>query len=149
VFAQQNDARVDIDAWNGHAMRFFATRIGLASERLSPHDHRTTDSLVFVVAPDGEPSGLRSVHARPCETDDYELASQTDARNGPTGLALLAERCHTVWLVVREAPSDRLALRLAAILASILLGPILDAAAGELFGVKTARAKLAGQKSRS
>ena len=64
------------------------------------------------------------------------------ARAGYTGLALLARRCKTIWLVVREGPSDRLALHLAAILASLLLGPILDASAGELFGIKTARAKL-------
>ena len=42
----------------------------------------------------------------------------------------------------RIADPDALALRLAAILASVLLGPILDARVPELFGVKTARAKL-------
>ena len=146
VFAQQGDARIEIDAWNAHATRFFATRIGLTQERPHAPDapSRTTDAVVFVVAPDGEPAGFRSTHARPCEPNDYLLAEAADARAGHTGLALLARRCPTVWLVAREAPSDRLALRLAAILASLLLGPIYDPAAGELFGVKTARAKLGG-----
>jgi hypothetical protein len=47
-----------------------------------------------------------------------------------------------VWLVSRKGDRDPLALRLASILASVLLGPILDVQSGELFGVKTARAKL-------
>ena len=45
------------------------------------------------------------------------------------------------WSSARRDP-DPLALRLAAILASVLLGPILDVRVPELFGVKTARAKL-------
>ena len=62
-----------------------------------------------------------------------------------TGLALLARRCQAVWIVERaDGEPDRLALLLSAILASVLLGPILDPARGELFGVKTARAKLEG-----
>ena len=54
----------------------------------------------------------------------------------------MARRCQTVWLVARTDDADPLALRLAAILASVVLGPILDARGPELFGVKTARAKL-------
>lgn len=144
VFAQQGDARIEIDAWNAHATRFFATRIGLTQEQPHPPDahSRTTDAVVFVVAPDGEPAGIRSTLARPCEPHDYLLAEAADARAGHTGLALLSRRCPTIWVVARESPSDRLALRLAAILASVLLGPIYDPVAGELFGVKTARAKL-------
>ena len=144
VFAQPGDASVDVDALNAHAMRFFATRIGLAQERpQSPDEHSLpTDGAVFVVAPDGEPAGMRSTLVRPCEPSDYLLAEAADARAGHTGLALLARRCATIWLVVREGSSDRLALRLATILASLLLGPIYDPVAGELFGVKTARAKL-------
>ncbi|HZU83705.1 MAG TPA: hypothetical protein VE987_12345, partial [Polyangiaceae bacterium] len=57
-------------------------------------------------------------------------------------LARLARRCQTLWLIAREASPDPLALRLAAILASVLLGPIVDAAYEEIFGVKTARSKL-------
>jgi hypothetical protein len=37
-----------------------------------------------------------------------------------------------------------LALRLAAILASVVLGPILDPETSEIFGVKTARLKIEG-----
>jgi hypothetical protein len=144
VFAQRSDARVDIDGWNAHAARFFATRIGLTADKRysAAEPPPRTDEAEFVVAPEGEPPGVRSTLARPSEADDRALAETIDARAGITGLALLARRCGMIWMVAREGERDRLALRLAAILASILLGPVLDAAAGELFGVKTARAKL-------
>ena len=151
VFAQAADARVAIDAWNAHAMRFFATRVGLTTERRRDADEPPprTDALAFVVSPDGEPPGVRQTLARPRDASDLALAEEADARAGGTGLGLLARRCEMVWVVDREAPSDRLALRLAAILASILLGPIFDTGTRELFGVKTARAKLLSQITRS
>jgi hypothetical protein len=139
VFAQPSDWRIDIDAWNAHAMRFFGTRIGLDREMRHSPDGRA----VFVVAPEGEPPARRSTYARRSEADDYARADAADARMGHSGLSLLARRCQTIWVVVREGLSDRFSLRLAGILASILLGPILDASTEELFGVKTARAKLA------
>ena len=142
VFSQRGDARVDVDAWGAHAERFFATRLGLAEERRyepgAPFP--TTDDARFVIAPAGGTPGIRAVHARPRRDDDLALADALDARG--TGLALLARRCPTVWLVHRESGADALALRLAAILASTLLGPILDARRAEIYGVKTARAKL-------
>ena len=144
VFAQRADARVDIGAWDAHAMRFFATRIGLSADKryVAREAAPRTDEATFVVAPNGAPPGIRQAFARPCEAGDYALAEAADARAGGTGLALLARRCGMVWLVAREASPDPIALSLAAIMASVLLGPILDCTANELFGVKTARAKL-------
>jgi hypothetical protein len=70
------------------------------------------------------------------------LAEAAEAAQGG-GLGLLARRCPVVWIVERAAERDSAALLLAAILAGILLGPILDARVPELLGVKTARARLA------
>jgi hypothetical protein len=156
VFAQARDASVDIDAWNRHAERFFATRVGLTEERRGPAT--TLDVVGFVVAPsDGRPA-VRRAFARPALEADYAHAEAAEGVDGG-GLARLARRCGMVWLVERgdqalestseaasqsalEGGRDRPALLLAAILASVLLGPILDGRARELFGVKTARAKL-------
>jgi hypothetical protein len=146
VFAQRADARIDIDAWSVHAERFFSTRLGLAEDKryaagvAAPR----SDDARFVIAPAGETPGIRAAGARPCDDDDLALALHADERAGPggTGLALVARRCQTVWLIPRTLDPDPLALRLAAIFASILLGPILDARVPELFGVKTAREKL-------
>jgi hypothetical protein len=146
VFAQRADARVDIGGWSAQAERFFATRLGLAEDkRYAPgRDAPRHEEARFVIAPAGEAPGIRSASARPRADDDLALATDVDGRAGPggTGLALVARRCQTVWLVGRETDPDPLALRLAAILASVLLGPILDVRVPELFGVKTARAKL-------
>jgi hypothetical protein len=135
VFAQ-GEARLDVSAWNAHAERFFRTRIGVTEASPSP------EAVCFVVAPEGAAPGTRWAHARPRAIEDLALADAAEARVGGGGLALLARRCPTVWLVAREADDDALALRLAAILAGVLLGPILDVRVPELFGVKTARAKL-------
>jgi hypothetical protein len=139
VFAQRADLSIDIDAWNAHATRFFATRLGFAE--VPPTGGPMTAR--FVVAPDGDTPGIRRVFMRPRDSEDLALAEAADARVGFTGLALLARRCPDVWLVERISTADTIALQLAAILASLFLGPILDTIAGELFGVKTARQKLA------
>jgi hypothetical protein len=153
VFAQRADARIDIDGWNAHASRFFSTRLGLTEEKRYAADEPvpTKDRASFVVAPTGETPGIRSALARPRNLTDLTAATEADERAGPggTGLALLARRCETVWIVSREAKPDPLALRLAAIFASVLLGPILDPDGAALFGAKTARAKLAALVSQS
>src|SRR5262249_2935882 len=135
VFAQ-GQPRVDVDTWDAHARRFFATRLGVAEQPLS------TEAVCFVLTLDGGESGTRWAFARPRDAEHLRMADAAEARAGGGGLAQLARRCPTVWIVARESDDDRLALRLSAILASILLGPIVDARGPEIFGVKTARAKL-------
>jgi hypothetical protein len=80
--------------------------------------------------------------ARARTAADLDLADQAEARAGGGGLALLARRCPTVWRLARDGVQDAAALRIAAILASVLLGPVLDPTVPALFGVKTARERL-------
>lgn len=129
VFSQSGEATRDLPAWDAYAARFFATRVTAGED----------DTVVVAhgsVAP--EP---RRVAARAVEPEDRALADAAETRAGG-GLGLLARRCPTVWLVERHADDDRVALRLAAILAGVLLGPILDPRVPELLGVKTARLRL-------
>jgi hypothetical protein len=150
VFSQQPDARIDLVHWAQHASRFFDTHLALATPKRYGEVAPRVDSAQFVLSLPGAPPATLWALARPRESEDLALAQAAEARMSHTGLLLLAGRCPQVWLVAREpvvsppgdSPSDHEALRLAAILASVLLGPILDARAGELFGVKTARAKL-------
>ena len=58
-------------------------------------------------------------------------------------MGLLAHRCKTIWTVERRGTKDAPAIALAAVLAGAGLGPVLDPDVPELFGVKTARARLA------
>jgi hypothetical protein len=131
VFSQSKETIRDVPAWDAHAARFFGTRLTAGEGEAI----LVGDRPVRVVA-------------RPREPADLALADEAEARAGG-GLGLLAHRCPTVWLVERRADDEGTALRLAAILASVLLGPILDARVPELLGVKTARQRLERARSRS
>jgi hypothetical protein len=135
VFSLSPEARVDVPAWDAHALRFFATRLTLAG------DPDAAEIAIAVTPPKSDP-GTRRIAWRARRHDDLAAAEEAEARAGGGGLASLARRCPTVWLVERAADDDALALRLAAVLASVHLGPVLDVRGPELFGVKTARAKL-------
>ena len=140
VFAQTSDAQMNLDAVRLQAKRFFQTDLELRREGDLP-------SLCAVVsAPTGE-KGTRRCAGRPVREEDLRAAEQADLRAGYTGLSELAKRCKYVWRVVREEIDDRPALLFAAILGSVVLGPILSADEDELFGIKTARLKLARPRS--
>jgi hypothetical protein len=143
VFAQRDAPRAEVAAWDAHGARFFRTRIALADDARSPEER----ALRLVVAPSACEAGTRTVFGRRREAEDLALAQAAEARTRTSGLAALAARCPTVWLIAREGEPDALALSLAAVLASVLLGPILDLRAGEIYGVKTARAKLDALRS--
>ncbi len=135
VFAQRARAVLEVDAWNAHGEQFFRTRIGLAEP--SENGGR------LVVAPEGLDPGMRAVEGRERNEKDLVRADIAEARAGGGGLGFLARRCPVVWLIERESATDMLALRLAAVMASVLLGPIVDPETLEIFGVKTARQKIA------
>jgi hypothetical protein len=142
VFAQRSDARFDVNLISGQARRFFASELGLTADKSYPDVPPVVDEVRVVVAgPEGN-SGVRLCYARPTTAKDLEIAASAEMRVTYTGLSGLAKRCGYVWLVSSEGPEDRAALLIAAILASVYLGPILSPDANELFGVKTARLKL-------
>jgi hypothetical protein len=105
-------------------------------------DPPMTDAAEVVIVAPGCPEAARVCYARPRTDDDLSAAEGVDARAGYSGLGLLARRCPMVWLVVTLEEVDRIALRIAAIVASVVLGPILSPDGTELFGVRTARLKL-------
>jgi hypothetical protein len=125
---------LEVDAWNAHGERFFGTRIGLAEP--------AKGGGRLVIAPEGLDPGMRAIEGRERDEMDLARADIAEARAGGGGLAALARRCQTVWLIERVGATDMLALRLAAIMASVLLGPIVDPGTCDIFGVKTARLRL-------
>jgi hypothetical protein len=144
VYAQRHDARLDLLQLQQQARRFFGARVGLTVEKAYPPDRPppSVDAAHVVVAPKNISAETRFIYGRPRTQEDLEAAEAAEARSGGGGLALLARRCGYVWLVGIEAEPDPHALLLAAILGSVLLGPILAPSGEELFGVKTARLKL-------
>jgi hypothetical protein len=144
VFAQREDARLELSMWQQHAEKFFRTRLTLAAPKEYAFGVPTTDTAKVVVTPPEGREATRVVAARPRTDEDLRTAEDTDARAGSTELGLLARRCKMIWLIGTQAEDDRPALLLAAIVASVVLGPILSPDEQQLFGVKTARQKLEG-----
>jgi len=143
VFAQRTDARLDIAAIKQQGSRFFDARLGLTVDKEYGDAAPAVDAARVVVASaDGVITGTRLVYGRPVEQADLEVADAAERLQGTSGLALLARRCKTVWLVVPNDGADRPALLIATVLASVVLGPIVEPGAGAIFGVRTAREKL-------
>jgi hypothetical protein len=136
VFAQQEAPYLDVAALAAQARRFFEATIEVSGGEPPVRPYAIATRLTVVA----DPGGTRRCFARPAEPEDWMLAEQAESRHGFTGMSLLARRCASVWIVEAEAHDDPVALRIAAILASLLLGPIL--VNEELFGVRTARARL-------
>jgi hypothetical protein len=144
VFAQRRDARVEAEIWRRHAAQFFDAELRLGRPKSYRFDAPDTDAAQVAVSTQANPETTRLCYGRPRTDDDLRAADDADVRAGAAGLGKLAQRCHTVWLVVTEGDPDRPALLLAAILASVVLGPILSPDGDRLFGVRTARLKLEG-----
>jgi hypothetical protein len=136
VFSQENAARLDVSAWNGHAARFFD-----AGVTLEPGD-APTDSVRVRLVLRAKDCGVRSVATRPRAPSDLAMAEAAERTSGGAGLSLLAKRCPTVLLVTLESERDATALLLASIIASVVLGPIVTPARDVIWGVRTARAEL-------
>jgi hypothetical protein len=146
VFSQRLDARIDVTEWTRYAERFVAARVGLTEDRRYEMEAPREDAVEVVVAPPADPrapsfaSGTRGCWGRP--RTDGDIRAAREAPETGAGLADLAQRCPQVWLIATLGDDDAIALRLAAILAGVMLGPILSPAGRALFGPKTARARL-------
>jgi hypothetical protein len=144
VFSQSPESRIEVAAWNAHVQRFFGIRLtvaeGVAAGENEAHGQSAHAGFVIEVA--GEPATLVAAFARPRNESDLAEAESADAHAGARGFALVARRCPSVWVVHRTSETDAAAMRLAMGLSSLFSGPILDRRAGELFGPKTARAKI-------
>ncbi len=151
VFLQRFDARFEVAALEQRAAQFFHTKVGL----MAPKRYRAAAPIVdlarFAMALSAParpndavaPNAVRAVYLRPATVSDHESALTVEYERQATGLGGLARRCSTVAEIERSSDDDPWALLLAAIFASTHLGPIVDVEARDIFGVKTARARLA------
>jgi hypothetical protein len=135
VFSQRPGTSPDAAEWIRHAERFFETRLVLESEP----EGGVRMTLTLVGPREPKPLGSRACRCRPRSEEDLAFAR---AASGGAGLAELAARCPTVWRVDAESAADVIALRAAAIVAGVCLGPVLSPD-GRIFGPKTAREILA------
>lgn len=135
VFAQALAPRVDSDSLGRNAQRYFKASIqALPAAENAP----TASTRIELEGPRGV-KGTFSLRERPRTADDLERAQIAEQRSRAAGMAALAERCASVWLVEPEAGADQIAtLMLCAIIASVGLGPVLPPDDSSLFGVRGA-----------
>jgi len=137
VFAQQRDARLDLATWTGHATRFFDAELSLARPKRYGAAPPPRDGATLIVRPRGGLPREHTVVLRPRRDDDLADAGRA---SGGHGLTLLAARCPTVASVLCTGDgADADALWLAALLAGVLLGPVLTADGARLLGARSAR----------
>ena len=127
VFAQDESPRLRTREWQHNASRFFETDL----EIREPHDAMAK----LAIGP-----AVRGILGRLREENDLRDALDAENARGNGMYDLAERRCGSVWVVEREGPDDRTALVIAAVIASVCLGPILGD--GALFGVRTAREKI-------
>jgi hypothetical protein len=148
VFSQRPDVRLDVDALGRQAERFFASKLGVTVDKRYEDAAPEADAARVVIAGgDGTSSGTRLCFGRATDSADFAAAEEAERAMGTYGLALLAQRCKTIWILVPETEEDRTALTIAAVFASHMLGPILSPGGREIYGVRGARLKLEGRAS--
>ena len=136
VFSQQSLTSLDVARLVQHAKRFF----GLGFEVRECRREGETGELVMVVT-GGSGAVGPPLHARvrACAEGDYEAAERAERAGSAGGMAALARRCRFVWELEPGAAAEVEVCRLCAILASVLLGPVMPPDGSTLFGVRGAR----------
>lgn len=145
VFSQDRDARLATSALKQNATRFFGAKIGATVDKSYVGAIDVDAARIVIATEDATTSGTRLCFGRPVTLADREAADEAERAQGTNGLADLARRCRMLWLIVPETHDDRVALTLAAVFATVMLGPILRVTSdrgAEIFGVRTARTKL-------
>lgn len=147
VFSQRTDLALDLSRAQANAERFFSAKVGLAHPKSGDPSPRSHDACALMVrTEDGAIGGTRILAGRLATRDDLDDAARAELASRGSGLADLAARCPTVWHVTTDdalGSLDRPSLLIAAVFASVWLGPILAPRAQAIFGVRGAREALA------
>jgi hypothetical protein len=148
VFVQRAEPRIDVVGLATNAERWFQARVVvLESDAVDAPGALPTRARVALEL-SGERREFR-LTARLAGAADLAAAERAEARGRAGGMAALAARCPVIWELEPLAPGDeRMTLTLAALAASLALGPVLPPDGSTLFGVRGARerAERVGQK---
>jgi hypothetical protein len=147
LFSPDPDARVDVARWAHQARTFFGASIELLRpKKYSRGVYPVVDEVPMELQDKGRVSRVRVVTVPLSQAPEAKRAAdQAVMAIGGAGMDVLVSKAVRVWQVdarVDEGGDPRAPLRLAAILASILLAPIVPPEGGSIFGVKTARERL-------
>lgn len=134
VFSQEPGDALPYERLAAAAARFFGAKL---ARKESSEDAVVIDLVVARPAL----AGSFRVALRETTREDLLNAQGAEARGRAAGMAALAEKCRTMWVIEAagaEMPSSAAFLTLAAICASVALGPVLPPGGETLFGVRGA-----------
>ncbi|MDI1451979.1 hypothetical protein [Polyangium sp. 6x1] len=149
LLASDPSARVDIALWAHKARMFFGVALEIEPPKAYPNGETPAADAAFVsVLRKGRRAATR-VHVVTVPVEEAPEARRSAeagaAAIGGAGMDVLVQRGRRVWQVsneIAEGDDPDAPLTLAAILASILLAPIVPPGGGTIFGVKGARERL-------
>lgn len=148
LFAPEADARIDAARWAHHARKFFALELALVEAKVYAGGAFPLADACDVVVGRAAGAGTRvRLVTVPIDRAGGARAAGLVAARAPFGAGFdaLVLRARRLWQVAEE-PVDggdgRAPLALSAVLASVLLAPIVPPREAVIFGVKTARERL-------
>lgn len=136
VFSQPSLTSLDVGQLARHARRFFGATFEL---RGRPEGGEVGELDLALAGAEGAAGASFRARVRRCVRDDYEAAEGAERAGAAGGMGQLARRCAFVWEIERGEAGEAELLRLCAILASVLLGPVMPPEKDTLFGVRGAR----------
>lgn len=150
LLSPEPEGRVDVARWSHAATRFFGAHLALAHDKSYPSGTTPlADAAWLDVSPakGGAPTRVELL-TLPIDRAHFVLARSRAAAHaiGGAGFDVLVERTRRVWQIragVAAGADDRAPLVLAAVVASVLLAPVMPPGGATIFGVKGARERLA------
>ncbi|HEY4116799.1 MAG TPA: hypothetical protein VGM56_03035 [Byssovorax sp.] len=145
VLSPEPDARVDAERWAHQARRFFSLELDVVTPKRYPTGAFPLADRLEVDVARGLSRGRVVVvtlpEARVPSAKRGGVRAAIAMRRG--GMDAVAERARRVWQIAPATGDARAAIAVAAVLASELLGPVVEGAGLDVFGVKGARERLA------
>ena len=132
VFSQEPGQKPPFEKLATNATRFFSATLELGEQT------ETTVTVRLVVSRPHLTGDFR-IASRGTTPDDMARARDAEARGRAGGMAALAAKCAHIWTLDPggvEPPSEAAYLTLAAICASVALGPVVPPDGATLFGVR-------------
>jgi hypothetical protein len=147
--APEPDARVDAARWAHQAETFFRARLAVVQDKRYPSGTLPlADMLEVDVAPRGQEATTRVlVVTVPADRapEAVKAAAAGAKAIGGAGFDVLVARTRRIWQVAAAVEGEgdaRAPLAVTAVLASVLLAPVVPPGGGTIFGVKGARQRL-------
>jgi hypothetical protein len=132
IFSQEQAAAPPFEKLAAHASRFFSATLEL-------REQSEASISVRLVVTRPQLTGEFRITSRVTTDDDRERARTAESRGRAGGMALLAEKCGHLWTLEAtsaDTASEAACLTLAAICASVALGPVLPPDGATLYGVR-------------